>query len=157
MEKITKNNRRYHYFTKCTKNHVHMLYYSWDMAWCNCYFSFRAIFCPFTIYFCPFPLLQPKKSKFQKIEIKPWTYHNFTRVPKIWLDDVRFLRYGAQTIEKILSIHLPKEKPWLANSSVTNSNNAHLFECLVVSELIGNQYIHTSKYNSSRDDEVLKK
>ena len=35
---------------KCTKNHDHMLYCSWDMACdrCNCYFSFWAIFCPFT-------------------------------------------------------------------------------------------------------------
>ena len=35
---------------KCTKNHDHMLYCSLDMA-CNrfnCYFSFWAIFCPFT-------------------------------------------------------------------------------------------------------------
>ena len=33
---------------KCTKNHDHMLYFSWDMVcdrW-NCYFSFWAIFCP---------------------------------------------------------------------------------------------------------------
>ena len=35
---------------KCTKNHDHMLYCSWDMACnrCNLYFSFWAIFCPFT-------------------------------------------------------------------------------------------------------------
>ena len=35
---------------KCTKNHDHMLYCSWDMVHdrCNCYFSFWAIFCPFT-------------------------------------------------------------------------------------------------------------
>ena len=35
---------------KCTKNHDHMLYCSWDMTrdGCNCYFSFWAIFCPFT-------------------------------------------------------------------------------------------------------------
>ena len=35
---------------KCTKTHNHMLYCSWDMV-CdgyNCYFSFWAIFCPFT-------------------------------------------------------------------------------------------------------------
>ena len=34
---------------KCTKNHDHMLYCSWDTAHerCNCYFSFWAIFCPF--------------------------------------------------------------------------------------------------------------
>ena len=35
---------------KCTKNHDHMPYCSWDMAHdrCNCYFSFWTIFCPFT-------------------------------------------------------------------------------------------------------------
>ena len=34
---------------KCTKNHDHRLYCSWDMAHdrCNCYFSSWAIFCPF--------------------------------------------------------------------------------------------------------------
>ena len=37
-------------FHKCTKNQNHMLYFSWDMACggCNYYFSFWAIFCPFT-------------------------------------------------------------------------------------------------------------
>ena len=35
---------------QCTKNHDHMLYCFWDMACngCNCYFSFWAIFYPFT-------------------------------------------------------------------------------------------------------------
>ena len=35
---------------KCTKYHDHVLYCSWDMARdaCNFYFSFWAIFCPFT-------------------------------------------------------------------------------------------------------------
>ena len=35
---------------KCTKNHDHMLYCSWDIVSdrYNCYFSFWAIFCPFT-------------------------------------------------------------------------------------------------------------
>ena len=34
---------------KCTKNHDHMLYCSWDMVreGCNCYFSSWAIFCLF--------------------------------------------------------------------------------------------------------------
>ena len=34
----------------CTKYHGHILYCSWDMTCdgCNCYFSFWAIFCPFT-------------------------------------------------------------------------------------------------------------
>ena len=35
---------------KCTKNHDHTLYCSWDRArdGCNCYFSFWAILCPLT-------------------------------------------------------------------------------------------------------------
>ena len=35
---------------KCTKNRAHMLYCSWDMVRdrCNWYFSFWAVFCPFT-------------------------------------------------------------------------------------------------------------
>ena len=35
---------------KCTKNHDHMLYCSWDKACgrCKCYFAFWADFCPFT-------------------------------------------------------------------------------------------------------------
>ena len=35
---------------KCTKNLDHRLYCSWEIACdtCNCYFSFWAIFCPFT-------------------------------------------------------------------------------------------------------------
>ena len=34
---------------QCTKNHDHMLYCSWDMVCDGCtYFSFWAIFCPFT-------------------------------------------------------------------------------------------------------------
>ena len=51
---------------KCTKNYDHLLYCSWDMAHggCNCYFSFWAIFCPFTPK-------QPKKWKFKKNEKKP--------------------------------------------------------------------------------------
>ena len=34
---------------KWNKNHDHMLYCSWYMVRdrCNCYFSFRAVFCPF--------------------------------------------------------------------------------------------------------------
>ena len=34
----------------CTKNYDHMVYRSWDMEHgrCSCYFSFWAIFCPFT-------------------------------------------------------------------------------------------------------------
>ena len=45
-----------------TKNYDHMVYCSWDMARdrCNCYFSFWAIFCPFT------PVTCPKNQNFKK-------------------------------------------------------------------------------------------
>ena len=49
---------------KCTKNHDHMLFCSWDMACdtCNCYFSFWTNFCPFTAQ-------QSKKNQnFEKIK-----------------------------------------------------------------------------------------
>ena len=62
---------------KCTKNHDHMLYCSWDMACdgCDCYFSFWAIFCP---YPPPLPTAQ-KKWKVQKNEKNPWIYHLLTQ------------------------------------------------------------------------------
>ena len=77
---------------KCTKNHDHVLYFSWDMArdTCNCYFSFWVIFCLFTP-------LTAQKLKFQTHEKNPWRYHHFAHAyRKLWLDDVSFLRYGAQ-------------------------------------------------------------
>ena len=49
---------------KCTKNHDHMLYCSWDMArdGFNFYFSFMAIFCPFT------PLKNSKNQNFNQMK-----------------------------------------------------------------------------------------
>ena len=79
---------------KCTKNHDHMLYCSWDMARnrCNCYFSFWAIFCPFTLLTAQ----QIKIFKKWKNERNTWRYHHFTYVyQKLWSDDVQFLRYGV--------------------------------------------------------------
>ena len=80
----------------CFKIYDHRLYCSWDMAGDKCYFSFWAIFCPFTL------LTAKKKSKFQKNERKnTWRYHHFTHVyQKLWLDNVRFLRYGAWQTDK---------------------------------------------------------
>ena len=45
-----KNAWRYHHFTYVTTNYDQMMYSSWDMVHdrCKCYFSFWAIFCPFT-------------------------------------------------------------------------------------------------------------
>ena len=76
--------------TKCTKNHD-MSWCSWDTACdrCNCYFSFWAIFCPFT----PLPAQKIKISKKkwkQTLEI-----HHLTQVhQKSWSYALLFLRYG---------------------------------------------------------------
>ena len=60
FQKNEKNVWRYHH--KCTKNHDHKLYCSWDMAYdgCNRYFSFGANILPF------YPLTAQKiKKKFK--------------------------------------------------------------------------------------------
>ena len=76
--KNKKNTWRYHHFTYMYQNYDQMMYSSWDKVChkCNCYFSFWAIFCPFT------PLTA------QKIQIlKKWKncleISFYIRVPKI--------------------------------------------------------------------------
>ena len=66
----------------CTKNHDHMLYCSWDMARdrCNSYFSFQAIFCPFTPLTAPKIKISKKKWK-KRLEISSL----YTCVPKIMI------------------------------------------------------------------------
>ena len=53
---------------KCTTTHNHMVYCPWDTAGdrCNCNFSFRAIFCPFTSSPSPTPGLNWKNKNFKK-------------------------------------------------------------------------------------------
>ena len=66
---------------KCTKNHDHVLYCSWDMACdtCNFYFSFWAIFCSFTPATAQIIKISKKWNK--SLEISPF----YTCVPKIML------------------------------------------------------------------------
>ena len=66
---------------KCAKNHDHMLYCSWDMAHDrhNCYFSFWAIFCPFT----PVTTQKMKISKTWKKFLKISSL--YISVPKIMI------------------------------------------------------------------------
>ena len=60
---------------KCTKNNDNRLHCSGDMAHDRCnYFSFWAIFCPFT------PLTAGKMKISKKMKKKPWRYHHFTHV-----------------------------------------------------------------------------
>ena len=79
---------------KCTKNHDHRLYCSWDMARdrCNCYFFILGYFLPFYPSNCP-------KNKNERHEKKKqqqlWRYLHFTQVyQKSWLYAILFLRYG---------------------------------------------------------------
>ena len=74
---------------KCTKDHDHMLYCSWDMARdkCNCYFSFWAFFCSARKI-----KIKKKIKKTKHLEISSFyiVYH------KLWSGEVRFLRYGKR-------------------------------------------------------------
>ena len=65
---------------KCTKNHDHRLYCSWDMVCAGCnYFSFWAIFYPFT-------LLTVRKMKIKRNWKKHLEISSFyTNVPKIMI------------------------------------------------------------------------
>ena len=83
---------------KCTKNHDHMLYCSWEIArdWCNCYFWFWGTFCPPRLPATPTPN-SPKSQNFVKMKKNNWKYYHFTHVyQKLWLNDVRFLGNGAR-------------------------------------------------------------
>ena len=60
---------------KYTTNFYHMVYCSWNRTHdrCNCYFSFWAFFCPFTLLTCL------ENKNFKKMKKKPWRYHHFTQ------------------------------------------------------------------------------
>ena len=64
--KLKKNIWRYHRLHKCTKNHNHMLYCSWDMArdTCNCFFHFG-------LFFALLPPNSPKNQNFKKMKKVP--------------------------------------------------------------------------------------
>ena len=89
---MKKNTWRYHHFTIVPKIMIiYMLYWSWDMAhvWCNCYFQFWAMFCPFT------PLTTQKMKTSKKWKKNTWRYHHLTQVyHKSWSYAILFLRYG---------------------------------------------------------------
>ena len=78
---------------KYNKIHDHMLYCSWDMAHdgCNCYFSFWAIFCPFT------PLTAQKTKIFKKKWQKPLEISFYTCAPKYMIRWCRVLEIWCST------------------------------------------------------------
>ena len=86
---------------KCTKNHDHTLDWSLDMVsdGCNCYFSFWAIFYPFTPPSPPPPTPpsnSPKNENFKKLKKLPGDIIISHVYQKLRLDDVRFLRYDVR-------------------------------------------------------------
>ena len=92
LEKIKKTPGYIIILHECIKNYDHMLHCSWDTTHNrrNFYFSFWAILCHFT------PLTTQKIKIFLKNEKNNWDHH-FTHLhQKLWLHDVRFLRYGPR-------------------------------------------------------------
>ena len=78
---IKTNNFLHTSFYTCTRNDDHMLYCSSDMTCdtCNFYFSFWAIFCPFT----PLTAWKMKISKKWKKHLEISSF--YTRVPKVMI------------------------------------------------------------------------
>ena len=78
---------------KRTKNHDHMLHYSWGMTCdrCNFYFSFWAIFCPFI------PPNKPKNQKFFKKWKKYLEISFYTCVTKIMITWCMILEIRCMT------------------------------------------------------------
>ena len=101
---------------------------------CNCYFSFWAIFCPFTTLIAQKIKISKKKTittiktqnkkttNKQTNKKDTWRYH-FTHVyQKLWLDDVRFLRYGARQTDGRKKLHTevgapPKKNQYFEQSA----------------------------------------
>ena len=77
---------------KCTKNHDHMLYCSWDMV-CdryNCFFFILGYFLPFH------PHNSPKNENLKKNGKTLWRYHHITQLSqKSWSYAILFLIYGT--------------------------------------------------------------
>ena len=68
---------------KCTKNHDHMLYCSWDMVHdrCSCYFFILGYFCPFYSPNWPKKTKLKKKKWEKRLEISSF----YSSVPKIMI------------------------------------------------------------------------
>ena len=68
----------------------------------------------FGLFFALLLPYQPKNSKFQKNKKNTWRYHHFTHVyQKLWLDDVRFLRYGARQMDGWTNRQKKWHKRWV--------------------------------------------
>ena len=103
----------------CTKNYDQIMHSSWDMLHDRCnYFSFWAIFCPFTP-------LTAWKIKILKNEKNIWRYHHFTyEYQKLWSDDVQFLRYAVQQTDRWMDGKRDIQR-WVPHLKTQNANVPH--------------------------------
>ena len=94
--KIEKNIWRYYHFT-----HLHHTWQSFDvwflrllffLRFCNCYFSFWAIFCLFS-------LVSRKSQNLKKKKKKPGDIIILQMCTKILWWDIQFLRYGVRRMD----------------------------------------------------------
>ena len=101
---------------KCTKNHDHMLYCSWDMVHdrCNCYFSFWTIFCPFT----PLTARKMKISKKWKQCLETSSF--YTSVPKIMI--ICYTVTEIWCVTDVIIFHFGPFFALLPPNSPTNEN-----------------------------------
>ena len=94
FEKIKKNPGDIIILKLCTTNDDHIMYGLWDIK------RTKQIFLSFWAIFCPFTPLTTQKIKLKKMKKNFRRYHHFKLgYHKLWLDDVRFLRYGAQQMD----------------------------------------------------------
>ena len=85
---------------KCTKNHDHMPYCSWDKVHTDVIVIFH-----FGLFFA----LTAQKIKIKKNEKNAWRYHHFTYGYKtLWSDDVWFLRYDVRWTDRQMDRQMEK-------------------------------------------------
>ena len=92
FKKMKKNPEDIIILHRCTKNHDHMLYCSWNMA-CDTWHIWFLFF--ILDYFLPSTAQKIKISKKWNKHLEISSFHTCV-CQKLWWDDIRFLRYGAR-------------------------------------------------------------
>ena len=126
---------------KCTKNNDQMLYCAWDMARvrCNCYFSFWAIFRPFTSPPTPLTAQKLKTSQKQKKYLEvPKIMIIYVIVPEIWHRTDVIVRFPFGLFYALLPPNRPKNKNFRKMKNATGDviilhnctkNHDHMLYC----------------------------
>ena len=93
---------------KCTKNHDHMLYCSWDIACdrCKLLFFILGFYLPF------YPSNRSKNQNFKKWKKCLEISSLYTHVPKIMIRCIQFLRYGVWWVDRQMDRCTNSQKKW---------------------------------------------